>query len=234
MATELTPVGSLAYGSDSPSQVVDLYMPAGDGPWPLVISIHGGAFRYGDRTGDLSAVPALLARGYAVASAGYRLSGEAIFPAGVLDVKRATAHLRARAAELNLDPSYFAAWGRSAGGHLAALLGVTTGQATEFGRPRDDSSVQAVVDWYGWCSPGYLSLPCDLHQLPRGPPPLADGGPVACRSLLSQLLRATWNGAKLWATGISSMALTLTCGGSVAAQYTASAMSSAVSGCMPA
>jgi acetyl esterase/lipase len=64
----------------------------------------------------------------------------------------AKAYLRAHAAELSLDPSFFAAWGRSAGGYLAAMLGVTSGQqATEFDGdgPDGDSSVQAVVDWYG-------------------------------------------------------------------------------------
>lgn len=164
---------TLAYGADSPNQLVDLYRPDGDGPWPLVVSIHGGAFKTGDRTKDLRALPALLDRGYAVASVGYRLSGEALFPAGVRDVKRATAHLRARAAELNLDPSFFAAWGRSAGGHLSAMLGATSGQVTEFDRPGDDSSVQAVVDWYG--PSDFLQMDAQIAAKPPAgdtPPPL--------------------------------------------------------------
>ncbi len=145
---------TLAYGTDSPNQVLDLYTPGAGGPWPLVVAIHGGAFMMGDRRRELSHLSALLAAGYAVASVEYRFSGEALFPAAVLDVKQATAYLRAHAAELNLDPSFFAAWGRSAGGHLSAMLGVTSGQATEFdGTGFDgaggDSSVQAVVDWYG-------------------------------------------------------------------------------------
>ena len=158
---------TLAYGTDSPNQVLDLYVPdagvpdAGvpdtgvpdtGGPWPLVVAIHGGAFMHGDRRRELGHLPALLDRGYAVASVEYRFSGEALFPAAVRDVKQATAYLRAHAAELNLDPSFFAAWGRSAGGHLSAMLGVTSGQATEFdgaGFDGGDSSVQAVVDWYG-------------------------------------------------------------------------------------
>jgi acetyl esterase/lipase len=145
---------TLAYGTDSPNQVLDLYPPGADGPWPLVVAIHGGAFMMGDRRRELTHLPALLAAGYAVASVEYRFSGEALFPAAVLDVKQATAYLRAHAAELNLDPAFFAAWGRSAGGHLSAMLGVTSAQATEFdGTGSDgtggDSSVQAVVDWYG-------------------------------------------------------------------------------------
>jgi acetyl esterase/lipase len=144
-----SPAGTLAYGADSPNQVVDLYVPGDTGPWPLIVAIHGGAFMKGNRTWELPHLPALLGRGYAVASVEYRLSSEALFPAGVRDVKQATAYLRAHAGELNLDPSFFAAWGRSAGGHLAAMLGVTSGRATEFDREHGDSSVQAVVDWYG-------------------------------------------------------------------------------------
>ena len=155
MPSEMRPDGpgispaTLVYGSESSSQVVDLYVPGSGGPWPLVVAIHGGAFRVGDRSWELPHVPALLGEGYAVASIEYRLSGEALFPAAVQDVKQATAYLRAHAAELSLDPSFFAAWGRSAGGHLAAMLGVTSGQATEFDGPDGDSSVQAVIDWYG-------------------------------------------------------------------------------------
>lgn len=149
---------TLAYGTESPNQVLDLYLPGGSGPWPLVVAIHGGAFMHGDRRRELGHLPALRDAGYAVASVEYRFSGEALFPAAVLDVKQATAYLRVHAAELSLEPSFFAAWGRSAGGHLSAMLGVTSGQATEFdgagfdGAGLDsggDSSVQAVVDWYG-------------------------------------------------------------------------------------
>jgi acetyl esterase/lipase len=163
---------TLAYGTDSPNQVLDLYVPDAAGPWPLVVAIHGGAFMMGDRRRELIHLPALLAAGYAVASVEYRFSGEALFPAAVLDVKQATAYLRAHAAELNLDPAFFAAWGRSAGGHLSAMLGVTSGRATEFDRPGGDSSVQAVVDWYG--PSDFLVMDA---QFIAGPP-AGDGPPV--------------------------------------------------------
>jgi acetyl esterase/lipase len=174
---------TLAYGPDSPNQVLDLYAPDAPGPWPLVLAIHGGAFMHGDRRRELAHLPALRAAGYAVAAVEYRFSGEALFPAAVKDVKQATAYLRAHAAELNLDPSFFAAWGRSAGGHLSAMLGVTSGQATEFDPPgesdaagfhdtRGDSSVQAVIDWYG---------PSDFLQMDAqfiAGPPTGDAPPV--------------------------------------------------------
>jgi len=164
--TDLRPAATLAYGTDSPNQVVDLYVPDGSGPWPLVIGIHGGAFRAGTRNWELSNVPALLEQGYAVAAVEYRLSGEALFPAAVQDVKQATAYLRAHAGELGLDYSFFAAWGRSAGGHLSAMLGVTSGQRTEFDYPGGgDSSVQAVIDWYG--PSDFLAAGTSDHLVPH-------------------------------------------------------------------
>jgi acetyl esterase/lipase len=190
------PAGTtLAYGQDSPNQVLDLYVPGGNGPWPLVVAIHGGAFMHGDRRRELAHLPPLLAAGYAVAAVEYRFSGEALFPAAVRDVKQATAYLRAHAAELNLDPAFFAAWGRSAGGHLSAMLGVTSGQATEFdpagsGSTGGDSAVQAVIDWYG--PSDFLQMdaqfvdgpptgdvpPVQNHDEPNSPESRWIGGPI--------------------------------------------------------
>lgn len=78
----------------------------------------------------------LLARGYAVADVDYRLALEATYPAQLSDVQAAVRWLRAYAGELRLDPARFATLGESAGGHLAALAGLTM-------------PIQAVVDWYG-------------------------------------------------------------------------------------
>jgi len=147
----LPPHATVAYADESANQVLDLYLPvvATEAPSPVVIAIHGGAFAFGNRRSELNALTELLDRGWAVASVEYRLSGEAIFPAAVRDVKMAVGYLRARSAQWNLDPAFFAAWGRSAGGYLSAMLGVTTGQDTIFDKPSDDSGVQAVIDWYG-------------------------------------------------------------------------------------
>jgi acetyl esterase/lipase len=94
----------------------------------------------------------LLRNGYAVASVEYRLSGEAVFPAQIHDIKAAVRWLRAHAQEYNLDPKRFGAWGGSAGGHLVALLGTTSDvTALEGAEGNNDtsSSVQAVCDFYG-------------------------------------------------------------------------------------
>jgi acetyl esterase/lipase len=145
-------------------QKLDLYLPKAGASLPLIINIHGGAFKMGSKE---QGVPAeYLARGYAVASINYRLSQHAKFPAQIEDCKAAVRWLRAHAAEYRLDPTRFAAWGASAGGHLSAMLG-TTGDAKAFdvGANLDQSSrVQAVVDYFG--PTDFLQM--DAHRLPNG------------------------------------------------------------------
>jgi acetyl esterase/lipase len=153
-------------GGQTQSLLLDLILPpsgtAPAPPAPLVIWIHGGGWATGSRLPIPSYVSALCSRGYAVASVDYRLTSAAIFPAEVQDVKGAVRFLRANAAAYDLDPDRFAAWGESAGGHLAAMLGTsggigsfTLGNATADlegstgGNPGVSSRVQAVVDWYG-------------------------------------------------------------------------------------
>lgn len=104
-------------------------------PQPLIVWIHGGAWRAG--TKDNPPVVPYVARGYAAASIGYRYTQEAPFPANADDCKAALNWLRANAAKYNIDPNRIGLWGSSAGGHLVAFLGTTGTQ------------VQAVVDWYG-------------------------------------------------------------------------------------
>jgi acetyl esterase/lipase len=145
----------LAYAGDSPSQRLDLYLPAtGEAPYPVILAIHGGGFVGGDKAdGQITPVLEALSRGYAVAGVNYRLSGEATFPAAINDVKAAIRWLRANAGEHQLDPSRFAAWGQSAGGNLAALAG-TSGDLPALRGPHpanagQSDGLQAVVDWYG-------------------------------------------------------------------------------------
>jgi acetyl esterase/lipase len=155
----------LAYVTDGhPRQKLDLYLPAADTPLPLVVYIHGGAFRAGDKA-DGPPVE-YLAEGYALASINYRLSQHALFPAQIEDCKAAVRWLRAHAAEYLLDPKRFAAGGASAGGHLAAMVGAT-GHVREFdvGEHLDVSSrVQAVLDFFG--PTDFLQM--DAHRPPNG------------------------------------------------------------------
>jgi acetyl esterase/lipase len=152
-AVKATPTAKdVVYASASPTQKLDLYVPAGNGPFPSIINIHGGGFMMGDKSNP-PLTDELLAAGYAVASIDYRLSGEALFPAAVQDAKAALRFLRAHAAEYKLNPDKFGAYGGSAGGNLAAMLGTSCGVAelegAELGNADQSSCVQAVVDWFG-------------------------------------------------------------------------------------
>ncbi|MGN1019747.1 MAG: alpha/beta hydrolase fold domain-containing protein [Aristaeellaceae bacterium] len=114
------------YAHESPSQHLDVYLPGeGDGPFPALIYTHGGGFAFGDkRDHHLEPVLQALSLGIAVVAVEYRLSGEAIFPAAVLDVRQAVRHVRRHAAQYRIDPAHLVAIGGSAGGNLAAMLGM--------------------------------------------------------------------------------------------------------------
>lgn len=130
---------------------LDLDLPPGPGPFPVIVWIHGGAWAEGDKAGGPAAFYPQF--GYAVARVNYRLSGDAAFPAQLFDVKAAVRWVRANAAKYALDPDHIAAWGASAGAHLAALLGTTGGVAglegDTAGNLDRSSGVNAVVDWSG-------------------------------------------------------------------------------------
>lgn len=116
----------VCYGDDSPNQRLDIYLPQrGSGPFPTLIHVHGGGFAFGDKRDDhMNAYLKALSWGWAAVSVEYRLSGEATFPAAVLDCRKAVRFLRINAGKYSLDPERFAAIGGSAGGNLAAMLGM--------------------------------------------------------------------------------------------------------------
>jgi acetyl esterase/lipase len=175
-------------------QKLDLYLPKGDGPFPVIVWVHGGAWLGGSKDNP----PALryVGKGYAVAAINYRLSQHAIFPAQIEDCKAAIRWLRAHAGEFRLNPKRFAAWGESAGGHLVALLG-TTGDVSEFdvGENLEQSSaVQAVVDWFGpidflQMNPQAGNLGRMDHDAPDSPESKLIGGPI--RDHPDRVLRAS-------------------------------------------
>jgi acetyl esterase/lipase len=107
----------------------------------------------GDKAMDIAHIADVLDAGYAAAGVNYRLSGEALFPAAVQDVKAAVRFLRANADEYGLDPDAFAAWGASAGGNLVSMIGMSGDQQTmlddpTLGNPDVSSAVKAVVAWF--------------------------------------------------------------------------------------
>jgi len=134
---------------------LDLVRPEGRGPHPLVLLVHGGAWRRGHRSYLRGTMHAFAAQGYAAATVDYRLvdGRRTVFPGPVADLRCAVRTLRARSGELGLDPNRFAAVGFSAGGHLVSMLG-TAADRDEL----DDGTcpisghspaVQSVVSFYG-------------------------------------------------------------------------------------
>lgn len=164
-------------------QKLDLYLPRqneGANPLPLIVWVHGGAWRAGSKQNCRSA--RFMRHGYAAASINYRLSQHAIFPAQIEDCKAAIRFLRANAGKYNIDPDRIGVWGSSAGGHLVALLG-TAGDVKQFDKGPNlhvSSRVQAVCDYFG---PTDLTKMSDFessmdHDAPDSPESLLVGGPV--------------------------------------------------------
>lgn len=142
----------VVYGRAGESSLkLDFYKPTQMRPLsPLLIWIHGGAWRSGSKAD----VPVIELRqlGFAIASVDYRLSPVAKFPAQIHDIKQAIAYLRLNAEQLAVDPQRFVLAGASAGGHLAALAAVTDGVSelnVSQGAEAMNSRVQAVVSFYG-------------------------------------------------------------------------------------
>ena len=179
----------IPYASTSPAQKLDVYLPdEGDGPFPVIVSIHGGTFMDCDKD-DVQVMPMLegLNWGYAVVAINYRLSWEARFPALVHDAKAAVRWIRANAPRYRFNPDKIAAWGGSAGGYLAVMLGVSAGvQALEdlgLGNPEQPSHVQAVVAWF--TPTDFSSMDQQLAESGLAPAPgLEHNGPNSPESLL--------------------------------------------------
>ena len=134
------------------AQKLDLYLPetTSEKPLPLIVHIHGGGWRAGNKFP--CPVTPLVLKGYAVASVEYRFSQKAVFPAQIQDCQAAIRWLRAHAKHYNFDPDHLGAVGGSAGGHLSALVGTSGGKKAfpPIGSHLDQSDrVQAVIDIYG-------------------------------------------------------------------------------------
>ena len=132
--------------------LLDLYLPSDrDQPPAVILWIHGGGWRYGDRTH--CPLRFLASEGYAIASIDYRLSTEAFFPAQIHDCKASVRWLRAQADKYRIDASSIVAAGESAGAHLALLLGTTSGVASMDGtvgtHTNEATQVAAVIDFFG-------------------------------------------------------------------------------------
>ena len=155
--TSMTYTINIPYAdTDNPRQALDLLIPkeTGKEPLPVIVYIHGGAWNHGEKKWPLYRMVDYVASGeYAAVMVGYRLSGEAQWPAQIHDCKAAIRWVRANAKRLGLDADRIGVMGDSAGGHLVAMLG-TSGDVSdmdgELGLHTDVSSrVSCVVDYYG-------------------------------------------------------------------------------------
>ena len=128
---------------------LDIFRPEKAGKYPALILIHGGGWRSGDRTMEHAMAQCVACHGYVTATVEYRLSPEALYPAAVHDIKAAVRFLRANAKKYNIDPSKMAISGTSAGGQLAALIGMTPDEKKFDGYSGNSgisARLQAIID----------------------------------------------------------------------------------------
>ncbi len=143
---------SYVEGDKTAAHQLDLYFPADKGKdaLPVVLWIHGGAWVGGDK--QPAPITSLISSGYAVVSINYRLAPTHTFPAQIHDCKSVVRWVRKNAEKYGFDPNKIGVFGVSAGGHLAALLGVSNGNKElegNIGAVGFPSDVQAVCDWCG-------------------------------------------------------------------------------------
>lgn len=150
--------------SDVEAQRLDIYYPSSGGPWPVLMYVHGGSWREGDKA-EGEGWRGLNDQGILVASVNYRMAAEGKFPVMIEDVQCAVRYLRANSAELNIDPNRIGAVGASAGAHLVSLLGTVADTAVfeKQAHPDQSSAVQAVISMSGF-SDFTVDLPSGINS----------------------------------------------------------------------
>lgn len=154
----------VTYGKGGSSELkLDIARPAGDGPFPAIVFIHGGGWYQGSRERYRDMIREAAERGYVAATISYRLmkfdqekkettTAEPRFPTQIHDAKAAVRWLRANAGKYRLDTDRIGVTGESAGGHLSLLVGLTDAKADlegSGGNPDQSSRVHAVVNVFG-------------------------------------------------------------------------------------
>ncbi len=163
------------------ARLADLYLPLGtaDKP-PVIVWVHGGGWRFGDRNLAPNLERWFAERGFAMVSFDYRLSSEALFPAQVIDLKTVVRWVRSVADQYGLDAEAIGLWGSSAGAHLAACAALSADdQFLSEEHAAYGSAVQAVVDAYG--ATDFTRIDEDRIAVP---PKVADAETVLVRNVL--------------------------------------------------
>ncbi len=132
-----------------------LYKPRGDGPFPLLVELHGGAWCRGDRMNDVVISEALARSGVAVAALDFRMPPDASYPASLTDIHYGVRWLRTRAETLSLRTDKVGALGVSSGGHQAILLAMRPQDAryAAFKPPYGAADVGMRLDYVVLCWP---------------------------------------------------------------------------------
>ncbi len=142
-------IKNLVYYKDGARQLhLDLFLPKKiNRKFPCIIIIHGGGWRSGHKEMEWSLASNLASKNFVTATIEYRLSTEALYPVAVLDIKHAVLWIKENAAKYSIDTNKIVLMGQSAGGHLAALAGVTTGvKKFEPDKKNISTKVSAIID----------------------------------------------------------------------------------------
>jgi acetyl esterase/lipase len=146
-------IRNIPYGPAGVRQQLDIYRPdhIPDQGCPVLLQIHGGAWVMGDKGSQaLPLMHHLASKGWICVAANYRLSPSVGFPTHLEDCKRALCWIRQHGSEYGMNTDFVAVTGGSAGGHLAALMGLTENRAElQQDTPEVDTSVQACIPFYG-------------------------------------------------------------------------------------
>jgi acetyl esterase/lipase len=169
---DVTRENDIAYATvNGTSLALDMARPSkGDGPFPAVVVIHGGAWREGNKASNRPLLAKYAAHGYVAISPQYRFCPKDPFPAQVHDVKAAVRWLRTHHEQYKIDVDHIGAAGFSAGGHLALMLGVTApadGLEGDVAEGAPSSRVQAVVNYFGPTDLVVEGLPTEIDVLLR-------------------------------------------------------------------
>jgi len=132
-----------------------LYVPDGEGPFPAVVSVHGGAWTTGDRFGTADLDAALCGAGIAVLAADFRMPPEAAYPAAVDDVRDAVRWLHAHTGEAKTTPDRIGILGSSSGGQTALLCAL-------------QPAVDAPIEYVALCWP--IADPPARYRMARDRP----------------------------------------------------------------
>ena len=142
---------------DNHRLLADIYVPEGEGPFPGVLMVHGGAWMSGHKGHVAGHAHQLMKRGYTVMSINYRLAPKHKFPAQIDDCRTALRWMRQNAKNYHIDTTRIAGFGYSAGGHLVCLLALNQSEHPE-------EHLQAVVAG---------GAPCKFENVPPDSPVLA-------------------------------------------------------------